>query len=61
MKQPTPGQQVKVTDPLDNVLVGTVIDLLSTQFTVWIASTDDTKGRLLFVFYKDGWSINNGN
>ena len=57
MKQPKPGNTVQVTDPLDLPQVGTVIDCLSVQFTVWIHSTDEDKGRLLFIPYNSDWRL----
>ena len=52
-----PGNTVQVTDPLDLPQVGTVIDMLSSQMTVWIHSTDNDKGRLLFVPYNSDWRL----
>jgi len=55
MKRPKPGDVISVTDSVTGErATGTVIDLLSTQFTYEVDGIPDS---VRFAFYNDDWSI----
>ena len=40
----------------DKVLIGTVIDLLSSQFTIRIQEPESFKDKTHFIFYAEDWT-----